>query len=171
MDIRTDLKTGDILHCHGSRFLARLIKRFTKGWSTHTAVVVEVWGQIYVIDAQSDGVNPRPLEAWLQTYQYEIIVARPKVGPKDPKAFSIRAFTKVGHTAYDFMSLFIRHPYSIITGKWSRDKDPNSKRMVCAEYVAWLYQIEKPYRITPKKLRDYTMRSEFHHFKFYYDLD
>ena len=135
------------------------------------AVVVEVWGQIYVIDAQKNGVNPKPLESWLREYQYEIIVARPCTGPRDIRTFSIRAFMKVGLTGYDYASLIWRHPWSIITGKWVKDKNPSDKKMVCSEYVAWLYQIEKPYRITPMKLHEYTRRKDFIHSKYEYELN
>lgn len=165
------LQTGDILHCHGKTWVSKAIRWFTKSWVNHTAVVVEVWGHTYIVDAQKNGVNPKPLEAWLKEYNYEIIVARPKTGPKDPRTFSIRAFMKVGLTGYDYNSLIFRHPWAIITKKWARDKDTNDKRMVCSEYVAWLYQVEKPYRITPKKLYDYTKRGEFHHYLFTYKLE
>lgn len=164
------LKTGDILHCHGKGWLSNVISWFTKSYITHSAVVVEVWGQVYVIDAQSNGVNPKPLEAWLKKYKYDIIVARPKVGPKDPRTFSIKAFMKVGLTGYDYKSLIIKQPWSIINKRWQINKDDHSK-MICSEYVAWLYQIEKPYRITPAKLYDLTQKGNFFHFFYKYNLN
>lgn len=170
MKLNMQLQTGDILHCTGKSWLSRAIQKFTKSKINHTAVVVEVWGQIYVIDAQKNGVNPKPLEAWLREYEYKVIVARPNTGPKDIKAFSIRAFLKVGLTGYDFNSLIFRHPFAILSGKWLRDKDTNDKRMVCSEYVAWLYHIEKPYRITPDMIYRYTQRAGFLHCPLEYEL-
>lgn len=172
MKANIELKTGDILHCKGNSWLSRAIRWWTKSdFSNHTAVLVEVWGQIYVVDAQNNGVNPKPLEAWLREYEYEIIVARPITGPRDVKSFSIRAFLKVGLTGYDFISLIWRHPWALITGKW-KGSDPNKDRMVCSEYVAWLYQIEKPYRITPKDLHEITRtRGDFVHSTYDYTLD
>lgn len=164
------LYTGDILHCRGKSWLSKAIRWFTKGWCNHTAVVIECWGQPYIVDAQKNGINPKPLEAWLREYNYEIEIARPNVGPKDPRAYSIRAFIKVGLTGYDYNSLIFRHPWAIITGRWAKDQDPNQDKMVCSEYVAWLEQIEKPYRITPKKLRDYTHRGNYSHYDYEYAL-
>lgn len=167
MEITAKLHTGDILHCHTNRLLGRMISWFTKGWATHTATVVEVWGRTYIVDSQSDGTNARPLEAWLEKYDYDIIVARPNEEVNERK-YSVKAFSKIGHTAYDYASLIFRHPWAIITKKWARDKDPNDKRMVCSEFVAWCYNIDKPYRITPKKIHDYTKRHDFTHYEYDY---
>lgn len=169
MKTNMKLKTGDILHCIGDSWLSKTIRWFTKSHVNHTGIVVEVWGQLYVIDAQKNGVNPKPLEAWLREYKYEVIVSRPNY-PIDVRKFCIRAFSKVGLTGYDFESLIIRHPLAIIRGKWAKDKDPNDKRMVCSEYVAWVFNIEKPYRITPKKLYDYCTRKKFVESKLEYEV-
>lgn len=163
-----ELRTGDVLHCKGHRLLSKAISFFTKSPITHSAVVIECWGQIYVVDAQKNGVNPKPLKAWLEEYKYDIYVSRPKIGPKDPKTFSIKAFSKVGLIGYDFESLLWKFPISILTGKWGKDKDPNEDKMVCSEYVAWLWQIERSYRITPKRLHELLQRSSFLQFKFGY---
>lgn len=172
MSMRTistqDLKTGDILHCSRKGVISKLISWFTKSKITHTATVVTVWDQIYIVDAQKDGVNARPLQAWLEEYGYTVIVARNEVIPPDPREYSIEAFSKIGHTGYDFISLLWRHPWAIITGKWGKDKDPDDDRMVCSEYVAWLYDIVDPYRITPKKMHQYTTANNFTHYSLEY---
>lgn len=62
----TFLKTGDILHCSGKKLLSRLIKKATKSKFSHSAVFIEIWGQPYILDAQIDGVNVRPLNDWLK---------------------------------------------------------------------------------------------------------
>jgi len=170
MKTNVKLQTGDILHCHGKGWLSNTIGWFTKSWITHSAVVVEVWGQTYVVDAQHNGVNPKPLEAWLRKYNYDVIVARPKIGPKDPRTFSIRAFMKVGLTGYDYKSLIFKQPWAIITKTWKIKKN-NTNKMICSEYVSWLYGIEKPYRITPAKLYDFTQKGNFLHFSLEYNLD
>ncbi len=151
-----DLKTGDILHCKSNRLLGKIIRWVTKSkFASHSAVVVECWGQIYIVDAQKNGINPKPLKAWLNEYKYDVVVARLKLGPKDPKAFSIRAFTKVGLTGYDFGSLIFKHPWKAITGKWRKQRKPEDK-MICSEYVAWLYHIEDAERISPHDLYNHT---------------
>jgi hypothetical protein len=164
--VTKDLKTGDILHCNSNRLLSKMIRWVTKSnFANHTAVVVECWGQLYVVDAQKDGVNPRPIDQWYKDFSYKVIVARPKIGPKDPKAFSIKAFTKVGNTAYDFASLIVKYPLWAITGKWKKESDPQEK-MFCSEYVAWLWQIENSNRIDPHALMQHTSAStNFKHYQ------
>lgn len=164
--VTKDLKTGDILHCRRETILSKIIRWFTRSdFANHTAIVIECWGQIYVVDAQKDGVNPRPLRAWLDTYKYDVIVARTKVGPKDLNAMSIRAFMKVGNTGYDFKSLLLKYPWWTITGKWKKEADPEEK-MFCSEYVAWVWQFENSERIDPAALMAHTRsHTNFKHYE------
>jgi len=161
-----DLKTGYILHCRRNTILSRLIRWFTRStFANHSAIVIECWGQLYVVDAQKDGVNPRPLEAWRKEFGYEVIVASPIVGPKDLNAMSIRAFTKVGNTGYDFKSLIFKYPWWTLTGKWKEELDPEAK-MFCSEFVAWCWQFESSNRIDPHALMMHTKaHSNFKHSK------
>jgi hypothetical protein len=164
-----ELETGDILHCSRKGIVATLIRKFTKSPISHTAVVVEVWGNTYIIDAQSNGVNLKPFEEWLRKYKYQFIVARP-VKPVDEYMFSMKAFLKIGVTGYDFASLLWRHPLAIITGNWRKKYDPTDKSMVCSQYVAYTYGIVDSYRMTPKDMFEWTEKNEFIHRKFKYNL-
>lgn len=166
MKANIKMKTGDILHCSRNTLVSRLIMWFTKGKYSHTAVAVECWGQIYIVDAQSDGVQPKPLEHWIKKYKYKVIVARPRTGPKDPKTFCIKAFSRVSVQKYDMVSLLLVHPIYAITGKWLAKGDPNRRADICSEYVARLYNIEDPYKMTPKKMYDYTINLDFIHFEY-----
>lgn len=143
----TNFKTGDILHCTGRRIVSKLIKKFTKSEFSHTALFIEIWGQPYVIDAQKDGVNLRPWNAWQEEYDYDFIAMR-SPSSFDSKALAQRALTKVGNTGYDFEGLILRHPWQLLTGKWDQKGDP-FERMTCSEFVMWVYGSEKAYRITP----------------------
>lgn len=156
----TKLKTGDILHCSGNRLVSRLIKRFTKSTFSHTALFIEIWGQAYVIDAQKDGVNLRPFSEWKKEYDYDFIAHRPSDGELDSVALSKRALTKVGHTAYDFEGLILRHPWQLLTGKWDQKGDPY-ERMTCSEYVMWVYGMEKAYRISPENVYRWCIMNGF----------
>lgn len=144
------LQTGDILHCTGKGILARAIMKFTKSQFSHTAVFVRVWGQDYVIDAQSSGVNLRPFEAWQKKFNYKYKVTR--VPNVDEKPFALHALSKAGVTAYDFVSLIIKQPWSLITGNWRTERKDPTKKMYCSEYVAWCHNIEHFNRMNPKNV-------------------
>ena len=156
----TALKTGDILHCSGKKLLSRLIKRATKSKFSHSAVFIEIWGQPYVIDAQKDGVNVRPWNDWLDTYNYNIVVNR-STDLVNEKTFAQRALTKVGHTAYDFEGLLLRQPVELVTGEWV-EKGDTTRAMYCSEYVAWVYGVEKAYRFSPQDLYDWCKANFFY---------
>lgn len=153
------LKVGDILHCSGNRVLSKLIKKFTKSKFSHTALFIEIWGQPYIIDAQKDGVNVRPFEEWKKEYNYNFIVHRP-VNPIDEKEFSIRALSKVGHTAYDIEGLVFKHPWQILTGTW-KEKGDKSEQMFCSEFVAWVYNVETSYRMSPQDVYEWCKENDF----------
>jgi uncharacterized protein YycO len=156
----TFLKTGDILHCSGKKLLSRLIKKATKSKFSHSAVFIEIWGQPYVLDAQKDGVNLRPLNDWLKKYNYNITVHRSS-NLVNEKTFAQRALTKVGHTAYDFESLLIRQPIELLTGKWV-EKGDTTKAMYCSEYIAWIYGVEKAYKFSPQDLYEWCKANFFY---------
>jgi hypothetical protein len=148
------LKTGDILHCTGKRLISRLIRRFTKSKISHTALVVECWGQLYIVDAQRRGVNLSPIKDWNHKYQYEIIVSRNKHYFSE-KALSIKALSKVGMTPYDFKSLFIIYPIYLLTGKWISKKTKNDNKHYCSDYVAWVYDMKDFWKQSPENVYQY----------------
>lgn len=146
-----ELKTGDILHCRGNRLLSKLIMKFTKSRFSHTAIVIECWGQLYIVDAQKNGVNPRPIKEWLKEFGYYFEVSRPSV--IENKEVSIKAFSKVGSTKYDFISLFWYQPKYILTGKWKgKPSETADSRMYCSEYVAWIYEIPNWWKLSPQEV-------------------
>jgi len=170
MNANFELKTGDILHCSGKRLLSRLIKWATKSEYSHTAMVIEIWGVMCVIDSQKDGTNPRPLEAWLKKYNYEIIVARRELAKPRQKEICMRAMGKSGVTGYDFVTLLIRAPWGLLTGKWLKDEDPE-REMVCSEFVMYSYFVENSGRYSPGMVFEYTQAHNFEHKVYVYDLE
>lgn len=144
------LKTGDILHCSGKGIIARLIQRFTKSKHSHTAIFVSVWGQDYIIDAQSDGVNLRPFEAWRKKFNYQFEVTR--TATITEREFALKALSKVGVTAYDFGSLVIKQPWMLLTGEFAQGKKDPEAKMYCSEYVAWCHGWDSFYRMNPKNV-------------------
>jgi uncharacterized protein YycO len=156
----SNLKTGDVLMCSSNRLISRLIKWATKSEYSHAAIFIEVWGQPFVMDAQKDGINIRPWDAWMNKYNYEIEVLRTS-SKFDPKDLSLRAATKSGSTGYDFASLIWRHPVEIITGSW-RQNSNKERRMTCSEFVAWVYAINRSYKMSPQDLYDWCRMNYFY---------
>ena len=149
-----ELKAGDILHCSGSSLISRLIMKFTKSKFSHTALVIECWGRIHIIEAQNNGVNLKNLDQWIKKYNYKYSVSRPIEGVSND--FFIKASSKIGVTSYDFRSLLLYQPLYILTGKWyGSKKESGTNKMYCSEYVSWVYDFEKYWNKSPQDLFEY----------------
>jgi hypothetical protein len=149
------LETGDILFCFSDSFMSKAIRWSTSGTYSHTALFIVIDDLPFIIDAQADGVNLRPFKEWQKKYQYKWKAYR---DPELRSTFAAhrvrrRSLEKVGVTAYDFTSLFLRHPLRIITGKWNKESNPE-QTMYCSEYVAWVHDIHMGYQLTPQDLYD-----------------
>jgi hypothetical protein len=157
MDL-SNIKTGDLLHCQGNGIISKLIAFFTASKITHTAVAIRIWGQLYIIDAQRQGVLPRPFGTWMAEYDYKFEVQRnPFVA--EEKYFSMRAMSKSG-SKYDLQLLFLEQPSEILKDKVGLQSDVNSKfkrndKYVCSEYATWCHEIEDAHKFTPKMVKEY----------------
>jgi hypothetical protein len=145
-----ELQAGDVLHCTSKGFLARAIQWFTKSRINHTALVIELQGKLFVIDSQRDGTNPRPLQEWMDKFNYEFCFHRPL--NHDIEVIQVRALAKSGHTSYDFAALLWHQPVYILTGKWIGRRHTADKKMFCSEYVAWVYNFPNWHKLSPQAL-------------------
>lgn len=145
------LETGDILHCNRKGILSFLIRKATKSNFNHSAIVVEIWGQIYIIDSQRDGTDLRPFDVWTKKYKYTYKISRNIFVNRDE--FAKRALSRVD-TGYDFTSLLIRKPLHLIFGRWKKKED-ETKRFYCSEFAAWCHKIERSDIMTPNDLYNY----------------
>jgi len=59
-----ELKSGDILHCYRNTLLSRIICKFTKSKYSHSALVIENWGELFVAGSQYNGTKLRKLKDW-----------------------------------------------------------------------------------------------------------
>jgi len=148
-----ELREGDILHCMSNGWLAKLIKFFTRSKINHTALVLNIYGKLFIVDSQIKGTNPRPLIEWAKKYNYTYEISRPKNFSIGHKKLAISAF---GHTPYDFASLIFQAWYQI-TGKWiGKTYEEAKKRMYCSEFVAYVFQMHKWWKMSPAKLYEET---------------
>lgn len=159
------LQQFDVLHCKRKSLLSKAIGFFTKSKVTHTSLVVEIWGDLYIIDAQRNGVNLKPLYEWQNKYKYEYIVSRPKFEIPQ-REFNDRAMDCIGFPNYDFKGLLLIQPIYILTGKWLGRHTYNDKRFYCSDYVAYCFKpyvnglLNDFYKLSPKELKERLENSE-----------
>lgn len=148
---KKELQTGDVLHCRRNTFIAKCIKLFTKSRFNHTAMVVEIWGVICIIDSQNDGTNIRTFEQWKKKYNYKYEVTTLNLSDQEKREMSKKALSMVGVTKYDFVSLLIWQPMYILFGKWHGKKNASAnKRMYCSEFVAWVLGLDRYWALSPQ---------------------
>lgn len=148
-------RTGDVLHCSGHKWISRAIKWATKSKINHTAMFIWLWDELYIIDAQNNGVNVKTYQSWVDEYGYDYVVMR-NPRPTGEAAIATKAMSKVGLTAYDFEGLLIKQPIELITGKWhKKPANRETDKMYCSEFVSWVYGIEESYRFSPKDFLEY----------------
>ena len=155
------LKNGDILHCYSTGFLPRMIRWFTGSRVNHTALVIELFDKLYVVDSQADGTNLRTVEGWDKKYGYNYLIHRTPLFTEEQRE---KALSVIGTTPYDFKSLLWYQPVYILTGRWRGRRGTDAeKRMYCSEYVAWVFDLPNWWKASPEAVKQYM--SDSVHFK------
>jgi len=144
------MNTGDILVCKRQSWLSKLIKKATRSDWSHTATVVEIWDQVYVIEMQSKGVELISFDEWIEKWGYEFLLFRNPAN-FDQKEFAKKALSVVGKkTKYDYFTFMFRIPYKLVTKKYKyRGEEIETKRMICSQLTAWLHDLEGWHKSTP----------------------
>jgi len=156
------LKTGDILICKGKSWISRAIMRVTKGTWSHSAIVVECWGEPCIAEAQRRGVNLKDFKTWVDSWGYEYEVFRYK-GDFSPKQISVKALAKCGETKYDLKTFFLRIPFRLLFKKHrvKRSQQKQNEKFICSEFTSyvWNIKIKGTHEITPQEQFDYLSNS------------
>lgn len=145
-----DLQDCDVLHCRSNGFIARAIQWFTKSRLNHTALILNIRDEFFVIDSQIDGTNMRPLDEWLKKYNYIYKITRPWFN-WNKEDIKTRALSMIGHSPYDILSLIWYQPIYQLFGKWKGKRSPEAKeRLYCSEFVAWVFNMEIWWKASPE---------------------
>ena len=158
-----DIKHGDIGLVVKTKLINKIVSWFMDLYRkilklpprrayNHCFLCVNIWGQLYVVEALAKGITATP---YIHTYggKKNHIIKTP-IDPlsKDggEEISKIALTTALENTEYDFLSLFEQIWY-ILTGKWPGKTGPDAeKRMNCAEAVAdWWDKYKKGVFETP----------------------
>lgn len=153
-----DLKGGDVLHCTRDTFLSKLIRRVTRSEKTsHTALCIELYGEIFIVDSQYDGTRIRTFEEWTNDYSYKYIVTRPPV--RISNANMLKGVSHYINTSYGYVDL-VRHLIKSVTGVWLGGKREDD-HLVCSEFVMRIYGNPEAYKTTPAEAYLWCLESGF----------
>ena len=146
-----NLKTGDVLNrivpfywYKPQRYIASFIRFFTKSTVSHTAMIVDVWGEKMVIENDNGKTQLISFSNWAK--DSEVIVTRDSsLTDTDKRLLCVIAINELGNTGYDYEAI----PHHIIyafSGIWIGRTGENAKsKKVCSELIAYLYDSVKKY--------------------------
>jgi hypothetical protein len=73
LDVRKQIRAGDVLLFQGEGFLSRVIRRVTHGVYSHSALVMPVWhSRLLVMQAEARGVEIAPASKAVDCYQGKV---------------------------------------------------------------------------------------------------
>ena len=144
-----DLKVGDIILVHGGSFLARGIQFFMNIYRkrlglpkrklyNHVAVVVDLYGELYVAEAHAKGVQVLPNAVQYVESQDCLVLTWAKPLTKSEQSLFSREAVKyalIPHR-YDVLNFFFQMKY-ILTGMWRCPVGSKSVKLIyCSELGA-----------------------------------
>ena len=163
------LRAGDILLCVGDSETAKTILKSTGGKFSHTAVVVEINGILYVFDAQLKGCKPMLLDNWIRKWEYEFRVFRnpnPKISDVALSNWYLQ-FSGVDYDVKGFSvgivkSFLINSKLSfLVSNKTMHEKYKNNGLFWCSELTMKLY-VEDAHQYTPQNVFDWVQKNNWY---------
>lgn len=164
-----DLRTGDIINCYlpftirkPRRIISSLIRLVSMQQYSHTAVVVKISGETFVVDSDvGKGVRLMVWDDWVDwCFKANITINRRRVVDYD--AFCKRVLPKVGKAKYDVLGTLFYQTIYRITGKWKgyTNERKAAKRFYCSEFVGWAHEIPEWYKLSPGDIMERITDSE-----------
>jgi cell wall-associated NlpC family hydrolase len=141
-NIRSTLRTGDLVFCSGTYFFSKAIRWFTKSVWSHVGIIYhdENLGRVFILESETFiGVRLAPLSKYLRDYHGKdkpyrgsMIIARLKPDPdaqdiKKAISFGMDELTKP-YDNWEILRIALRILFK--SGRRSRDK-----KYICSELV------------------------------------
>jgi len=121
------------------------IRKVTRTYWNHASLLVDIHGTKMMLESDINGVVAIPFKEWAK--EKEIAIYDFDYGQREIS----KAWSKVGHTKYDFLSLLWFVLIRAVTGKYYgyTTERKAAKRFYCYEYLAWVMGMDNYYNILP----------------------
>lgn len=124
-----------------------LIRILDKCWANHCGVLFQLKGQLCVVEARGAGVFISTWENWVKHRpKKDWIIGMPRVPiPHNLERVIVQSFGE----PYDKESLYIWHPYRLLTGAWKGGIHATGN-VTCSELVGlyWKTYFPRWYKLT-----------------------
>jgi hypothetical protein len=160
------LETGDVLCCQGKSLISKAIKFFTGSKITHTGIVLNLDGKIFIAESQKEGFNLIQYDNWKKKFNYDYIAFRPNE-EYDKLVIEGNIFKKLGTVPYDFNLFIFRYPKKIIKEIFIKKDidiksvDNEDKREICSESVANILGWDEPQNYVPIDVYNRCIKEKF----------
>lgn len=132
-----------IVHRQKKGFISWTIRKLTKSWSSHTALLIDC----LIYESDKGFVRCLPFERWCSNS----LISVDEINV-DTIRLELKAQKELGKK-YDFKSTVIDWVIYIVFGKWTGYTGVNSTdKFYCSEYVAYCLNKEKFYITSPEML-------------------
>ena len=130
-------------------WLPVIIRFFTGGMVSHSAVVINIDGICMVAESKVPKVQLQTLESWLIPHM-DVYATIPNSIPED---FRNKVLSKVGVCKYDYRGLFFTQPFHILTGIWiPTGQGEKGEPFTCSEFVSYVLGVPEPWKLAPMDL-------------------
>lgn len=130
------------------RYLCFLIRFITRSYWNHSAIVVHIDNENYVVESDLNGVVIIPFE----NYSHNGIIKL------SDSTFSVdwhRIESKVGVAKYDFRNLVVHQTLKEVFGIFITPKQGRKgEKFTCSEFVAYVLDLPEPWTYTPKQISE-----------------
>lgn len=144
MNTKTELHEGSILLFSSKSFIARAIQFFQRNRYNHAGLLVKLFEEWYVAEAEARGLVLNKLADRL--HGNKVLMLTPKFEGK-PAEITKTVVPMVGKHRYDFFSLLFFQMIYTITGWFNRPVwigrrgNAAGKRLYCSEVCALVYHV------------------------------
>lgn len=147
--------TGDILLTSSNSLLSKIIRKFTKSEYSHIGMVYNIYEKTFIVEEIGNGLCLTPIEDYLKSDK-KLLFRRPKFNV-DGSEYGKFILPFLGKLEYSFFDLIISQPIHLLTGKWIGSKRTNEKRMICSQFVCFVFnnftdKFQNYYEIAPSEL-------------------
>jgi len=142
----SELQTGDIALTSGSSALGNAIEKVqaiqddseVSSMYSHSGIIRRQ-GKVFITEAQKHGICNNDFHKRYMNSDYDsLMILRPKM--KIEKSRMVEEMMPfIGNSKYDFKNLIIFQPFKILFKRWIGEKKQNTKRFICHEWTAFVY--------------------------------
>lgn len=126
--------------------ISHLIRLVTGNFWNHAAILVRLGNSWFIVESDIKGVVLLPFKEWIKEQTIQVWK------PLESSYRFDRMMGKVGHTKYDFLSLFWFQLVYQLTGKFYgfTSERKAAQTFYCYEFIAWVYEFDEWFKVDPE---------------------